>query len=104
MSDKNLTQQGGFFNYLERGDVVLADLGFTIAEDVAVHGAKLEIPAFTRGKTQLSQREVEVSKQLSMVHIHIERVIGLLKNKYTILKGPLPVDLLKHKYDSEVRS
>ena len=73
-----------------------------IVEDVAVHGAKLEISAFTRGKTQLSQREVEVSKQLSMVRIHVERVIGLLKNKYTILIGPLPVELLKHNYDTEV--
>ena len=85
VSDKNLTQQSGFFSYLEPGDVVLADCGFTIAEDIAVHGAKLEIPAFTRGKTQLSQHEVEVSKQLSMVRIHVERVICLLKNKYTIL-------------------
>ena len=51
-----------FFSYLEPGDV-LADRGFTIADDVAVHGAKLEIPAFTRGKKQLTQREVELSKQ-----------------------------------------
>ena len=102
VSDKNLTQQSGFFNYLEPGDTILADRGFTIADDIAVHGAKLEIPAFTRGKAQLSQREVEVSKQLSMVRIHVERVIGLLKNKYTILKGPIPVEVLKHKGDSEV--
>ena len=64
MSDKNLTQQSGFFEYIEPGDTILADRGFTIADDIAVHGGKLEIPAFTRGKSQLSQREVEVSKQL----------------------------------------
>ena len=97
VSDKNLTQQSGFFEYIEPGDTILADRGFTIADDIAVHGGKLEIPAFTRGKSQLSQREVEVSKQLSMVRIHVERVIGLLKTKYTILKGPLPVEVLKHK-------
>ena len=54
VSDKQLTQESDFFSYLEPGDVVLADCGFTIA-DVAVHGAKLEIPAFTRGKKQLTQ-------------------------------------------------
>ena len=43
---------------------------------MAVHGAKLEIPAFTRGKKQLTQREVELSKQLSMVRIHVERIIS----------------------------
>ena len=51
VSDKNLTQQCGFLSKLQHGDVVLADRGFTIEEDVAVYGAKLEIPAFTRGKT-----------------------------------------------------
>ena len=34
---------------LQPGDVVLADRGFTIEEDVALCGAKLEIPAFTWG-------------------------------------------------------
>ena len=84
MSDKQLTLESNFFSYLEPGDVVLADRGFTIADDVAVNGAKLEIPAFTRGKKQLTQREFELSKQLSMVRIHVERIIGLLKNKYTL--------------------
>jgi hypothetical protein len=63
VSDKNLTQKSGFLQLLEFGDVVLADRGFTISDDVGVHGAKLEIPAFTRGKNQLTQREVEVSKK-----------------------------------------
>lgn len=48
MSDKQLTQESGFFSYLEPGDVVLADHSFTIVADVAVHGAKLEIPALTQ--------------------------------------------------------
>ena len=71
-------------------------------EDLAIHGSKLEIPAFTRGKKQLSQKEVETSQQVSVVHIHVERIIGLLKNRYTILQGPLPVSLLKHKGDADL--
>ena len=102
MSDKNLTQQSGFLELLEPGDVVLADCGFTVEEDIAIHGAKLEIPAFTRGKKQLSQKDVEISQQLSAVRIHVERVIGLLKNRYTILKGPIPVSLLNHKGDTDI--
>ena len=73
--------------------------GFSTAEDFGVFGAYIEIPAFTRGKTQLSQREVELSKQFSLVRIHVERVIGLMK-KYLILKEPLPICLLKHKEDA----
>ena len=100
MPDKQLTQESNFFSYLEHGDVVLADRGFTISEDLALHGAKLETPSFTRSKKQLSQREVEQSKQLSMICVHVDRIIGLLKNKYTVLKGH--VHLLKHKGDKDV--
>lgn len=97
-----ITQQSNFLDLIEPGHVVLADRGFTIAEDLMIHGAKLEIPAFTRGKSQLPQREVEYSKQLSTVRIHVERVIGHLKKKYKILRGPLPVNLLKHSNDTTV--
>lgn len=102
VSDKVLTQQSGFLDMLEHGDTVLADRGFTIADDIALHGAKLVIPSFTRGKVQLSQKEVEMSKQMSQVRIHVERIIGLLKNKYTILKGPLRLSLVKHKGDVDL--
>ena len=33
-----------FIELLEYGDVVLADRGFDIADDMAVHGASLVIP------------------------------------------------------------
>ena len=66
VSDKTLIrQESGFLQLLEYGDVVLADRGFTVNDDIRLHGAKLEIPAFTRGKVQLTQRDVEVSKKLS---------------------------------------
>lgn len=101
VSDKTITQESGFLQLLDPGDVVLADRGFTIADDVGLFGAKLEIPAFTRGKKQLTQWEVEYSARLAKVRIHIERVIGHLKNKYTILKGTLPISIVKHEDDNE---
>ena len=47
------------------GDVVLADRGFHIGDDIALHSARLEIPAFTRGKKRLSMQEVEYSRRIS---------------------------------------
>ena len=102
VSDKNLISNTPFYKLLLPGDVVLADRGFTIEEDMMIYGAKLEIPSFTKGKKQLSQREVEQSAQLSRVRVHVERVIGALKNKYTILKGPIPTPMVKHADDTEV--
>ena len=49
------------------GDMVLADRGFDISDDLAVHGATLAIPPLIKGKDQLSQREVETSRDLSRV-------------------------------------
>jgi len=42
-----LTQECDFLDFLERGDVVLADRVFLISDDIGLQGAKLEIPAFT---------------------------------------------------------
>ena len=60
------------------GDIVLADRGFNISEIVGLHGAKLEIPAFTEGKIQLSSFEIEETRRLAHVWIHVERVVGLM--------------------------
>lgn len=103
VSDKYLTQRSGFLPLLEPGDTVMADRGFDVEEDLSIYGAKLAIPASTRGKSQLSQKDVQCSQRLSKVRIHVERIIGLLKSKYmyTILKGTLPVTLVKHKGDTD---
>ena len=102
VSDKVITQKSGFLDYISYGDVVMADRGFNISDDLAIRGAQLEIPAFTRGKKQLSMAEVEKTRQLARLRIHVERVIGLLRNKYTILQGVIPITLIKRPSDTSV--
>ena len=102
VSDKVITQDSSFLQMLEPGDIVLADRGFTLHDDVALHGGTFKIPAFISGKKQLSQKEAETSKQLSRVRIHVERVIGQVKNRYTILRGPLSISVIKHKDDQDI--
>lgn len=98
VSDKHLTSSCGFLDKLMHGDLVLADRGFDISEELALHGATLAIPPFTKGKRQLSQREVEEARRLSRVRIHVERAIGRLKN-YRILQRTLPITLVKRPYE-----
>ena len=69
---------------------MLADRGFDIAESVGIIQAKLHIPCFTKGKDQLSALEVEDTRSIANVRIHVERVIGAFRQKYSILKGTLP--------------
>ena len=101
VSDKEITQKCGFLDKIQYDDDVMADRGFNIADDLAVCGARLLMPAFTRGKNQLSQVEVERSRRLARVRIHVERVIGQLRKKYTILRNTLPVSLIKCPSDSD---
>ena len=54
VSDKQLTKECGIIQKLLPGDIVLADRGFDIAEDIAMVQASLHIPAFTKGVSQLS--------------------------------------------------
>jgi len=72
----------------------LADRGFTCDEYARMMLAEVKTPPFTKGKNQLEKLEVDWSRELSLVRIHIERVIGVLKQKYTILQGVLPISLI----------
>ena len=101
VSDKHLTAHSGFVQCLLPGDIVLADRGFDIAELLAIHQAQLFIPAFTKGKSQLSAEDVHKTRRIANVRIHVERVIGLVRQKYTILSGTLPITFLRsHKDDN----
>lgn len=79
---------------LVAGDMVMADRGFTIQESVSSRRAELVIPAFTEGKAQPDPINVERTRGIANVHIHVERVIGVLRRKYTILDGTQTTDFL----------
>ena len=98
VSDVELVRRSGFIldKFHMPGDQLLADRGFTLKEDFATAcSAELIIPSFTKGKSQLSAAEVEKSRQLASVRIHIERVIGVMRNRYGILRSTLQIPMLK---------
>lgn len=50
---------------------MLVNKGFNIHDELVIIGATLKIPAFTKGKDQLSQSDVENTRQLACVKIHV---------------------------------
>ena len=66
---------------------MLADRGFDIKDSVGLYCATLKLPAFTKGKGQLSGIEVEQTRRIANVRIHVERVIGNVRKKYSILNA-----------------
>ena len=101
VSDKHLTVNCGFLAKLLPGDIVLADHGFDNEEDVARMQATLQIPAFTRGCAQLSPQDLEKTRQLTNVRIHIEGKIGAAWQRFSILMSCIPIDYVKPKMDGE---
>ncbi len=98
VSDKHITENSGIL------DQILADRGFTIQDVIALNHAEVKLPSFTRGKKQLSKHEVDNSHALSRVRIHVERVIGLLRQKYTILESTLPINMIMCDNDNNSES
>ena len=89
-SDKEITLKSGFLDKLTHGDCVLADRGFLVEEELATRGAALRIPAFTRGKKQMTAKDIDIFRQIANARIHVERVIGRLK-KFKILSTTIPI-------------
>ena len=75
----------------------MADRGFEIEENVALYCATVKIPSFTKGKRQLDSLDVEATRRIASVRIHVERVIGYVRNKYKILQETLPLHYLIRK-------
>jgi len=90
----HLTENCCLLNNLSRGDLVLADRGFTIDKNICVYCAEIKTPPLTRGKSQLTKSEVDFSWQLSHVCIHIQRVIGMILQKYKLLESSIPVNFV----------
>ena len=98
VSDVELVHQSGFLTKCEHfpGDQILADRGFTMKEDFArIAGIELHTPAFLKGQDQMPAKDLETSRRLSSVRIHVERVIGLMKNRFAILQGTIPLRVVK---------
>ena len=91
-SDVYITENCGILDNLVAGDLILADRGFNIHDSAGLYCAEVKLPPFTKGKKQLSKAQVDLSRQLSRVRIHVERVIGVVRQKYTILQSTLPIN------------
>ena len=99
-TDIQIVQDSGFISskYHYPGDQLLADREFALEEDFAAeYSSELFIPAFKKG--QLTAKEVETTRQIATVRIHIERIIGEIKNLFRILDGRLPITFIKSLID-----
>ena len=94
ISDIELTRESGFLTTLQDkpGISIMADRGFTIKDMLKDIGIELNIPPFMEGRSQLPAKEVQEGRRIASVRIHVERVIGRMKN-FAILQGTFPISM-----------
>lgn len=98
-SDKFIVEDSNFLENLNPGDLIIADRGFSIDDSVKLYCAQVKYPSFLKGKKQLSPEDLESTRKLASVRIHIERIIRQLKAKFKIFKTAFPIRQLKKNYD-----
>lgn len=91
-SDKFIVQNSGVLNLIEAGDNVMADRGFDIDVELNKRGANLNIPPFRKQNFQLSSEQVETTRRIAEVRIHVKRSIQRIKTFY-ILDKTMPLSL-----------
>ena len=104
VSDKYIVENSGYLKYVLPGDVILADRGFDVADSIAMYRATLDIPAFTQGYDQLPAKDIEATRKLANVRIHVERVIGAVRQRFQILSatGVLPKEFVSKKSNGKI--
>lgn len=92
MSDVELLRKNGILDKFEKGDQVMADKGFNNKADFLIGDGELIMPEFARKSVQFTESNNVTNAQVYNARIHVERVIGRLKD-FKILQGPIPLVL-----------
>jgi hypothetical protein len=92
ISDNEIFRKSGIMAMLHPGDMVMADRGFTVREDLQRIKVDLNIPPFLSGRKHLTPQEEVKTKQIARLRIHVERSIERMKN-WKIFQGVMPSSL-----------
>ena len=96
VSDRFITEKSGFLDLVGERDDIMADRGFTITDLLLNKKATLNMPHFTRkctfgNKKKLNVKEIQQTRQIAKLRIHVERAIGRLKN-FSMLSNQIPLN------------
>ena len=94
ISDREITVKSGFVNILDKGDDVMADRGFEISDILLPLEITLNKPPSTNRGKPLARADVDHTRRIASLRIHVERAIGRLRN-FKILQEVLPLTVAK---------
>lgn len=92
VSDRELVKCSGLLSRpFDKGDVVMADKGFTIKDLLEPIGVHLNMPPFLRNG-QLSEEDVAKTEEIASLRIHVERRIQRIKS-FHIFDRRIPITI-----------
>ena len=91
-------KKSGFLDKLTPGDEVMADKGFLIQDELAAKQAHLVIPPLLKQKVQFSEGELDQTRSIANLRIHVERFMERIKN-YNIFDRAFPISITKSASD-----
>lgn len=81
ITDTEIIKRSGFLEFIKQNTEVMADRGFKdIAPDVMSKGGILIKPPSTKAGSIFTAEEAKMCKTIAAIRIHIERVIGRIRN------------------------
>lgn len=92
ISDVQMFEQSGILKHIEPQDVILVDRGFTIQDLVNPLQAYIQIPAFLKGRGNLSAAEELSTRKITKARVHVERFNQRLK-QFKLVGRTIPLSL-----------
>ena len=97
IGDVELFKDRGILKHINPGDIILADRGFTVQELLNPLRAHLKIPAFLKGRNNISAgEELEICK-IAKARIHVEcfnEQFRLIGNKIPFSLSPMAAQMV----------
>ena len=92
ISDVQIFEQCGILKHIEPHDVILVDRGFTVQDLVNPLQADINIPAFLKGRGNLSAAEELSTRKIAKARVHVERFNQRLK-QFRLVGRTIPLSL-----------
>lgn len=92
LSDPDIVKKWRYLTHLDKGDLIMADTGFVIQDELASVEAKLTLPHSMNGKKQFTKEESDKNNKIASLREHVERYMERLKN-WHFFDRPLPITM-----------
>lgn len=92
IGDVQIFKESGILKHINPNDVILVDRGFTVQDLVNPLQAHIKIPAFLKGRGNLSAAEELSTRKIAKARIHVERFNERLK-QFRLVGRKIPLSL-----------